>query len=579
MIDEELAAAAAHLARAAAGFAPSGNAPEPVSGRTAAEILHVLRANKVSLLDLAADGDSRASAEWRSFSANEAVAAALSEERRMKEALFEAYRPVAGALAEAGIAHLLFKSLGGFPYLSSNLDLLVAPESFRRAASILEDLGHVRIPHYREDHKLLFRTFDGPSLSVHLHEAVSWGKVMVLHGKDVVSRRVPGEDPATFASSPQDCLTATLLHSVLETDQVRLSDLLTARRCLERGASLPGLLEAAVAGGFLAAAASALIVYDTAGRRTGFGPLLSREDQGVAGRALLSRSWAYAATGRALRRARTTLPFALPRRFAKILLLGLILGDGRKEAGRQVGDLAWSGWNLVTNRLGLRCRPPSLITVSGPDGSGKSEVVRAVAGALRVCEVPVSTVWNRGGFSQLALAGKALARRTAPRRVPSVSDEAAKRVFLGSRRRRWLWAWWIAIEQAVSVQRIRLLLLSGRTVVCDRYIYDSLADFISRVPRSVWSSIPRRAASLLLGAARTPDLAIFIDVSPEASYSRKPDAATLDSRRSLVAAYGQVEGLARFHHVDGGLSLAGLVQAGVEAAVKRCLGRFAGDPS
>jgi len=572
--------AAARLARAAAGLEPPpGVRQGEREAPPAAEILSVLRANKVPLLTLAADGESSKSAEWLALAAAPETQAAIEEERRRKAELLASYRPVAGALESAGAPHVLFKSARGFPYLSSNLDVLVAPGRFREAAAALEDLGHIRIPHYREAHKLLFRTFDSglPSLSVHLHEAVSWGPVLILEGAGVVERRAAGEDDGIHVASPQDALATVLLHSVIETDQVRLSDLLTAKWCLEHGAKVALLLAGAERDRYLAAAASALLVYDAAARRTGFGALLSRDELADTGWKLLRRPWAHAATGRALRRSANALPFELPKSYAKLVAAGTILGDDRKEAGRQFGDLGWSLWNLAANRFGWRCRPPSLVTISGPDGSGKSAIAQAVMDALKTCEVPARSVWNRGGFSPLAVAGKALVRRKAPRLVPPASSDAAKRIFLGSRRLRWLWAWWIAIEQAVSVQRVRFFLALGRTVVCDRYIYDSLADFIARVPRGVWGTIPRRPGSVLLGAARVPHLALFLDVGAETAYARKPDGTTFEARRNLVDAYGEVKDLVRFRHIDADRPFEEVREDAVSAALRSCMARFRGD--
>ena len=142
--------------------------------------------------------------------------------------------------------------------------------------------------------------------------------------------------------------------------------------------------------------------------------------------------WALRRAGMTASPGRCALPLQLPKIFSKEHLVRYLLADGRRAPDRKVADLAWTAWNLLANRLRLRTRPGSLITVGGIDGAGKSEAADAIASALDLCEVPVSRIWTRGGFSSLAARGKAVARRVAPGVLPGVADEGGKRAFLKS---------------------------------------------------------------------------------------------------------------------------------------------------
>lgn len=561
------------------------------------ETVRLLALNKVPLVPLAREWQGNGDPRRASLLSHPSFAAALAAERERRASLIKSWLAVASEMDVGGIRTVLFKSPWWFPYLSSNLDVLVEPGSFERAAAILERLGHIRFPHYREDHKLLFRTFEGgePGLSVHLHEAVSWGKVLILEGGGVVARSAPGEEAGFRVASPVDVLTTTLAHTVLETDQVRLSDLRTVRWCLERGASVEKTLEGAGEGRWLAAAASALAIYDAAQRRAGGSALLAAEDGARVDRALADLPWARrlidrALGGRTLAR-EESLPLELPRSFSKNLLVRLIAGDDRRDPDRRIIDLGWSAWNLVANRTRVRCRPGSLITISGPDGAGKSRLADSIAAMLSLCEVPVTRIWSRGGFSSLAVAGKAMARRIAPAAVPGTADESAKRAFLRSGWRRALWSWLVALEQALSIQRIRIALLFGRTVVCDRYVYDSIADLASRLPALAPEAPPPRAAtfpgaatfsgatflgaaSFLLGAARKPDLAFLIQVSPEVAHLRKDDGTSVESRARLVEAYAAVASAVDFTRLNGDRPYAEIAQTAVVGSIRRCFASF-----
>jgi dTMP kinase len=550
---------------------------EPPDESGARAILDLLAGNKVPLVTLAREPGGEGDALWESIAAGHTFGEALARESDRRSKLLAEYEPVARGLEAAGMHPVLHKSPRWFPYLSSNIDVLDEPGLLEPAARVVEGLGHIRFPHYREDHKLLFRTFTGgaPALSVHLHDAVSWGKVVVVAGERVVAGAVGGDAPGVRVASPADALAATLAHTILETDQIRLGDLRTARFCLAGGARVTALLEDARVNRWTAAAATALALYDAVCREAGGGALLdARESEEV--RATLRRfPWAERLLLSALPRRGVTLPHRLTRSFSKQHLVRLILADDRRDPERKVLDLAASGWNLLVNRLGLRCRPARLITVSGPDGAGKSRLAESIEGTLRLCEVPVDRLWSRGGFSRIAVGGKALARRLAAGALPDPADERAKRRFLAARWRRVLWTWVVAIEQALRLQRVRLTLLRGRSVVCDRYTFDSLADLLARLPGSE-RSLPSRAAGFLLGAAPQPDIAFLIEVEAGVAHARKEDGTTLASRRDLASAYEALRGAAPFHRLDGALPFPEMAQRAIVETLRRTFDAFEG---
>ncbi len=544
-------------------------------------VLALLRRNKVPLLALDRLRSESIRLAWKQWAAGPEAAQAIAEEAGLTRRLLDAWRRVADAFDRNGIESVLFKSPGWFPALSSNLDVLVRPSDFREAARILEQLGHIHLPHYREDHKLLFRTFEKgvASLSIHLHEAVSWGKARILDGGGVIARSLPGHEEGTRVSSPLDALAVTIAHTVFETDQVRLGDLLIAAEAAAAGASLPDLLEMAERGGWPVAAAAGLRLYDAVGRRSGGPGLAGGEAEAKVASMLASSPWALKGVERILAREGTELPFLLPRRFSKAHLVHYVIADPARAPDEKLSDLAATAWNLLATRLRLRQRPASLITLSGLDGAGKSRLADAVAAALELCEVPVARRWSRGGFSAAAVAGKARARRMAPRSVPAPADEDAKISFLRSRWKRRLWIWGLVLEQALLLQRVRLHMMAGRTVVGDRWVTDSMADLIARLPADRSRSFAARPAAILMAAVPEPDLALFIDVPADLAHARKSDGGSLEGRRRLAGAYAAAQAGASFIRLDGRLPVEDLAQEAVEMSLRACFARFAGsDP-
>jgi len=537
----------------------------------AAGVLEILAANKVPLVSLTLEEEG----EIPFSRSSPGFADAFAIEKTLREASLRAYREVAGALAVEGIRPVLFKSPHWYPYLSSNLDVLVSPDRFDESARIIEELGHIRFPHYHEDHKLLFRTFvrGEPALSVHLHEAVSWGRVVIVEGERVVARSLPGEEGDLFVASPDDALAGTLAHTIIETDQVRLSDLRIVRWCLARGASVEKLLADAREHRWEAAAASALSLYDAVARACGGGELLSAGDRRIVAARLRDSSWAHGLLEGALPHGAMRMPHRLGRSFSKRHLVRLILEDDRREPETKVLDLIASAWNLLANRTGVRCRPARLITVSGPDGAGKSRLADSLVRTFRLCEIPTARLWSRGGFSGPASSMKALARRIAPGAVPGAKDESAKRGFMKTGWRRSLWVWAVVIEQAVALQRLRIRLFLGRSVICDRYVYDTLADILARLP-ALERKTPARAAGFLMGSVPAPDLAFLILVDPDVAHARKGDGTSVGARRDLAAAYGSLRGASPFQELDGALPFGEMAQSAVVSAVSEAFGAF-----
>jgi thymidylate kinase len=155
-----------------------------------------------------------------------------------------------------------------------------------------------------------------------------------------------------------------------------------------------------------------------------------------------------------------------------------------------------------------------------------------------------------------------------------VRDEEGKRSMLRSPWRRSIWIWAAVLEQAVSIQRIRLHLLLGRTVIADRYVTDTLADLHARLPEAVGHSSLVRPASLLLGAAPAAALSFIIELSPEAAFERKPDGGSLDGRRRLAQGYRTLSDAIRARRIDGLRSREEVAQEIVDVSLRLVFGRF-----
>lgn len=87
---------------------------------------------------------------------------------------------------------------------------------------------------------------------------------------------------------------------------------------------------------------------------------------------------------------------------------------------------------------------------------------------------------------------------------------------------------WCCITQLENVVKtgIKLVMpmLFGRSVICDRYVLDMLADGMAGLHDKPGSM---RLGFQLLRAFPTPGYAFFMDIDPEVAFRRKPDLPTL----------------------------------------------------
>lgn len=206
-----------------------------------------------------------------------------------------------------------------------------------------------------------------------------------------------------------------------------------------------------------------------------------------------------------------------------------------------------------------------LIVLSGLDGSGKSTQTILLAERLRAEGIPAEPVWNRwkpaASAVFISLARRYLKAREKVKEGDYRGFTDAKRRKMRSGLKRSVWQAMAWGEYAAQV-RARLFAhrLKGTTILCDRYVYDTLVDIAIN-----FSVSPLALADLmdhpLLSLFPKPAVVVFIDIDPATGASRKSDgtpAAYLADRRPYYAS------LARMLNapiVDGGSSVESVASA------------------
>ncbi|HET8632450.1 MAG TPA: nucleotidyltransferase family protein [Thermomicrobiales bacterium] len=537
------------VCRALAGCVEGDPLAAPPVGCSPADATRWFQRNKYPLLALATSAPA-----WLAGDAT--FQRELAAERAWYDTQRGEYLAVRDAWLERGIVCLAIKSAGNapsFPHTSDNIDILVRREHGPAARDTLRRLGYVELRNIEEPRKFLFRKFhDGRCVSaIHLHEQVGW-EVGFMDESALWARIRPAmDDPAVNVPSPEDAILINLAHACYENKLLRFNDVARVRHALRDagdGLDWAYLERVAASRGWLDGLAFMLLVH-AAVETALFGATLipraalERLEQLVRAHEFIGRRLA------AIRAQPADLPLNLSYPFCKRLYYRKILADPARTAGQRRYDVAATLLAGIKLKSGLRPQPGAIVTISGPDGSGKTAHARALVEALDLADIKASYVWNRGGSTGLlglvSRARRRLRPAAADRDSAAADSVTRRRGRLASPPARFAWSWLVAADQVGTyLLRARLPALRGRVVVLDRYAYDTAVEMDASLPAGArWS---RLAIAAMLALVPRPQLGYVLDVPPETARERKRDEAwhpDLEGERDAYRALAQRFGL------------------------------------
>ncbi|HEY8598839.1 MAG TPA: nucleotidyltransferase family protein [Thermomicrobiales bacterium] len=517
----EISAIGQRIARLA-----EGHTIERRDGLTPAAIVEWSRRNKFPLLALAPHAP-----DW--LSQDSAFDAALEAERTSYTMQRNEYTIARDAWRARGIDCLMIKSAGNapsFPHTSDNIDILVQPQDGPAARDTLRQLGYVELRNIEEPHKFLFRRFrGGESVSaIHVHEQVLWLVGFMDEPALWSRRRVSADDPAVTIPSPEDAILINLAHACYENKVLRFNDIIRVRHALRTAGTTFdwGYLETvALARGWRDGLAFMLLTYAHLEPLLFGNCLIPMNVQEHLERIVAEERYAARRLATVRTMPRVELPTSLSYRFCKWLYYRKIWADSLHTAPEKWYDTVMTLLVGIKLKSGIRPQPGMLVTLSGPDGSGKTTHAEALLAALAVCGLKTTYVWSRGGSTGLLGAVSALRRRGS-----KVGEQASTAEDPIARRQRQLahplvrlaWSWLVAFD-GLSTAYLRMALPAwrGRIVIADRYVYDTAAEMDATLPANDRAS--RLAIDALLRLAPRPDHAYLLTVPPDTAQSRRPD--------------------------------------------------------
>ncbi len=189
-----------------------------------------------------------------------------------------------------------------------------------------------------------------------------------------------------------------------------------------------------------------------------------------------------------------------------------------------------------------------LVTFSGLDGAGKSTVIGDLVAVLQEEERRCAVLHMNddvGTYAYLRRLRDALLRRAVAgglHRTPH--KDGAQRVEVGparsaARRVRNALLWSRTLRRLIYPLDVLIFLayrlyhegMRGRVLIMDRYFYDTLVDVSDGRP-SIWVRLLERITPV-------PDVAVFLDITPEESFARKGEY-TVEYLRRRGRAYAEL---------------------------------------
>lgn len=480
--------------------------------------------NKISFLELLQKDGGRRFQGRGLF--EEALHQAAAAERRKYQDWRDSFIKIKQEWDGLGIAYIFLKSSGRFPHLSDNLDVMVRSSDFRRAAESLRSLGYTDLRNIQEPHKRFYRRLgsDGEWAPIHLHERVCWGFPFEDNAHLWNHALTSADDEIVRYPCPEDIVLVHTAHSFLEDHEIKLSEFLTLRACLQdRMLDWPYVIRTARDMNWLHALWAGFVMIEGLHLRLFEYPLFPAEISDEAKSYVSRRRWIRTVLDRSLSSRPLLMPFRIPHLWTRVHSSWRVLQDRSLGNRRQRSALVFSHLldGFIHRKLRLSTHPRMFIALCGLDGSGKTRHGQALQQAFRTCGIKARLVWSRAGslpLTRVLLRVLRAAKLDYQKKSPVDRKTAQAGRFS---QKKWALALWSAVNgldiALFNLVKVTIPLAIGRVVIADRFLYDSFVDLESL---RATPNFRRPLYRLLKRLTPAPDFLFFLDIQPDGILER-----------------------------------------------------------
>lgn len=462
------------------------------------------------------------------------------------------FKKVKDVLRNNNIEYVFIKTPSFFPYTSGNLDMLVREEDFAKVGKLLKKDDFVELKNMREPHKYLYKKFDlgKEIIPIHLHERIFWSSTFL--NNESIWRNRPKEpfEDFVYTLPPEDCVLTTLAHSFYENAGVRLLDLSIVKYLVESKALNWDYLKAIAANynwsdGFFCS----LLIYEYLHKaifeKELFPVRIIEETE-----AFVNRSLFLQIIASKVLKSKISMPFYIPLLLSKMLHYKKILKD--RELGNKVLRLFHSGKcileGICRNYLNISGhQKPMLITFSGIDGSGKTSYASALVKAFENCGLKTEYIWGRVGSTRSSQLASKVYKKVFKKYeyAPKFKNSDGRYTDFTRREKIFKKKWVSTLWHILNIfdfcvfynLKVRKAILSGKVVICDRYILDIIADMYVHSSNKKPNLILKIFSALL----PKPGTGIMLKVRPEVAYERAKEKEHIEYLHRQSNLYKQVQ--------------------------------------
>lgn len=434
----------------------------------------------------------------------------LKELQRIHEEKYynwrKSYDAVQKRFQEEKIKAVLIKSAGHFPYESDNLDVLIYKSDLQKVRDILtKEFNFIELKNLKEPNKYLFRSFEllKPTLPLHIHTKIEW--INSFHNEKLVLERARLSHEGWFYSpSPEDSFLILTAHWYYEDKEFKLKEFLFIYELLHKDLNWEYIFKWAKIYGWRDGLLMAFHIYKS------FESLIFGKSLIPKNILLKNLHYPEKIYYSHIKKRNLFLPFYLNKFVIKIFHLIKTLRE-KNNFFLKLSEVIQI--TIASIRVILKRHPQKffIVSISGPDGVGKTTTINNICKVLDTCGLRVSFGWFRLGSTIWLKLFFILKKYNSKHQYKQYSIEGDKTFgkIKGI----------LLLINLIFEINLRLLTayLQKNLFISDRFIYDSLVDLVLKYNLSLDSKL----LSIAVRMVPKPHLSFYLYTTQEKLHKRQ----------------------------------------------------------